>query len=69
MSISKDDLCDSCREIRPLNEYTGTRSSRSLGESLDRCHGNKNQLRAIWVELQDNGGCPNCIALLQRAVL
>jgi len=69
MSISKDDLCDSCREIRPLNEYTGKLNSSTLGEDLDNYSKSKSTYRVIWLALKENGGCPDCIALLQRAVL
>jgi len=69
MSLSKEDLCPRCREIRPLNEYTGKLNSSTLGEDLDNYSATKSTYRVIWLALRENGGCDKCIALLQRAVL
>jgi len=73
MRISKYDLCDACREIRPSTK-DGNSSGLTAEELLDSQGYNDpggyvyimvNQ--GILLNLTNGGGCPRCISLLKRA--
>jgi len=74
MKISKNDLCDACRDIRPCTKE-GSPSGLTVEELLDSQEYHKpggymyimvNQ--GILSNLTKGGGCPDCINLLKRAV-
>ena len=65
MSISKNDFCDKCQNIR-----VSLGGGRSAGQALDEMYGNpmaSMAYRAMLVDLKNNGGCSNCINLLKNA--
>ena len=73
MKISKYDLCDACRIIRPGTK-DGDTSGLTVEELLDSQEYNHqggyyyimiNQ--GILSNLTKGGGCPSCIRLLERA--
>ena len=73
MKISKDNLCDACRKIRP-GTNAGDASGLTVEELLDSQDYNEqggyvyimvNQ--GILSNLTKGGGCPSCISLLKRA--
>lgn len=64
MKLSKSDLCDKCRKIRP-------RSSGAYGDDetiedlLDSMRQGSKEYSKVLTFLEFNGGCPMCIGLLR----
>jgi len=62
MKVTKRDLCNSCKSIG------------NLGELLDAAERGGNPMgammayMAVYQRLKNEGGCSNCIRLLERAV-
>ena len=70
MKISKYDLCDSCRKIRPrMDDGSLGPSIEDLLEGPGYAHptGYTMLNHAILLYLQEDGGCPGCISLAKRA--
>ena len=71
MLVSKFDLCDSCRAIRPITD-----SDKTIEEIIDSVHPNslKNPMAvhvindSILLYLKKTGGCHNCINLVKQAM-
>ena len=71
--ISKNELCNNCRKIRPkLNSPSGPKSGVPMEEFLDSKgynmpNGYEIMNPTMLTHLEDNGGCPKCINLVRRA--
>jgi len=72
--ISKYDLCEKCRQICiiPADEKSAGKTSE---EWLDSERYNQPGIYywgmnlVLWGHLQEKGGCPDCIKLVERATL
>jgi hypothetical protein len=73
MSITKYDLCDSCRSLKMGNEKTGD----TFGEFIDKCLVSRGgtftnpmdlmlTFQCIAVNLESNGGCSRCISFFKK---
>ena len=73
MRILKEQLCDACRSIRP-RASSGELAPSPIGEMLDGTNAQSEDnfaykfivAGAFLLYLQENGGCPKCIALVER---